>query len=343
MARIMDIRGICIASVVLQTVIFGSGSAFTKLAYESISPLWALAIRFGLASAVFAVLFGPRIVRGLRGARLGDWLPAALCMAVSYISCNVALDLTTATNVGFLMALPVVFTPILAAVVLRRRYRLVHLPFQAAVVGGLYLLCSSGGSFAFGWGELCGLLTAVSLAGALVFGERGLARMDVVTVSATQIFATFVFSLAGALLFDRPLDVAAVQPLAWGTVAFLALASTCLTFALQNMALKRLPSATVSMLLTGEPIFTALFSWGVLGETLSTAGLVGAAVIVVCVVAETWVDGRASVGVPVEQADAGDVAPLVEAASAIAEAAIPSPFIVSNPASPQPLRACERP
>ena len=64
MARIMDIRGICIASVVLQTVIFGSGSAFTKLAYESISPLWALAIRFGLASAVFAVLFGPRIVRG---------------------------------------------------------------------------------------------------------------------------------------------------------------------------------------------------------------------------------------------------------------------------------------
>ena len=129
MARIMDIRGICIASVVLQTVIFGSGSAFTKLAYESISPLWALAIRFGLASAVFAVLFGPRIVRGLRGARLGDWLPAALCMAASYISCNVALDLTTATNVGFLMALPVVFTPILAAVVLRRRYRLVHLPF----------------------------------------------------------------------------------------------------------------------------------------------------------------------------------------------------------------------
>ena len=39
---------------------------------------------------------------------------------------------------------------------------------------------------------------------ALVFGERGLARMDVVTVSATQIFATFAFSLAGALLFDRP-------------------------------------------------------------------------------------------------------------------------------------------
>ena len=162
----------------------------------------------------------------------------------------------------------------------------------------------------------------MSLAGALVFGERGLARMDVVTVSATQIFATFAFSLAGALLFDQPLDVAAVQPLAWGTVAFLALASTCLTFALQNMALVRLPSATVSMLLTGEPIFTALFSWGVLGETLSTAGLVGAAVIVVCVVAETWVDGRLDEKAGAAEGAAADTLP----------AAAPAPAFGGEPA-----------
>lgn len=294
MARLINIRSICIASIVLQTLIFGSGSAVTKLAYESISPLWCLAIRFGLATAVFALFFGPRMVRGLKSARLSDWLPAALCMAVSYISCNIALDLTTATNVGFLMALPVVFTPIVASLVLHRRYKLMHVPFQAAVVVGLYLLCSSGGSFTFGLGEVCALITAIALAGALVFGERGLARLDVVTVSGTQIGVTFVACLAGALLFDKPLDVAAVQPLAWGTIAFLALASTCLTFALQNMALTRLPSSTVSMLLTGEPIFTAVFSWGILGETLSAVGLVGAALIVVCVVAETWIDGRTS-------------------------------------------------
>lgn len=292
MARLMDIRWVCISSVVLQTVIFGSGSAMTKFAYESISPLWCLAIRFGLATLVFGLLFGRRIVSGLKDARLSDWLPAAICMAVSYISCNIALAFTTATNVGFLMALPVVFTPIIAAVVLRRRYRLAHLPFQAAVVVGLYLLCSSGGTFTFGIGEVCACITALSLAGALVFGERGLARLDVVTISGTQIALTFVISLVGALLFDAPLDSTAVQPIAWGTVVFLALASTCLTFALQNAALTRLPSSTVSMLLTGEPIFTALFSWGLLGETLSLVGLVGAGIIIVCIIAETSIDER---------------------------------------------------
>ncbi len=186
-----------------------------------------------------------------------------------------ALDLTSATNVGFLMALPVVFTPVIAAVVLRRRYRLVHLPFQAAVVGGLYLLCSSGGTFSFGPGEALALLCAVTGAGAYVFGERGMAHMDVTAMSFAQIAVTFVVSLAGTFAFDGPLDVAAVQPEAWGVVAFLALASTCLAFALQNAALVCLPSSTVSMLLASEPIFTALFSWGILGETLSLVGLAG--------------------------------------------------------------------
>ena len=93
----MDIRGLCIAGVVLQALVFGLGSAITKLAYESISPWWCLTIRFGLAALAFGVLFAPRIVAGLRAVQVRDWLPAALCMAVSYISCNVALDLTSAT------------------------------------------------------------------------------------------------------------------------------------------------------------------------------------------------------------------------------------------------------
>ena len=139
-----------VACVVLQTVIFGSGNAITKMAYESITPMWCLAIRFGLAALVFAIFFGPRIVRQLKGARIGAWMPAALCMALAYLTCNVALDLTTATNVGFLVALPVVFAPLLSCLVNRRRYPLAFLPFQAAVVVGLYLLCSNGGAPSFG-------------------------------------------------------------------------------------------------------------------------------------------------------------------------------------------------
>ena len=172
-AKVKDARGLFVGSVVLQTLIFGLGSAITKIAYDSVTPLWCMALRFGIAFLVFMIPFGGLILRELRAARLRDWLPAAGGMAVSYIGANIALDLTTATNVGFLVALPVVFAPFIAIPVLHRRYRLYHLPFQIAVVAGLFLLCSNGGSFAFGAGEALALLGSVGIACALVFGEKG--------------------------------------------------------------------------------------------------------------------------------------------------------------------------
>lgn len=68
--------------VVVQTVIFGLGNVITKFAYESVTPLWCMILRFGLALAVFALIFGLRMVRELRGAKLDDWAPAAACLAV---------------------------------------------------------------------------------------------------------------------------------------------------------------------------------------------------------------------------------------------------------------------
>lgn len=115
--------------VVVQTVIFGFGNVIMKFAYESVMPLWCMVLRFGLALAVFALAFGPRMVRELRGAKLDDWAPTAACLAVGYIACNLALDVTTATNVGFLVALSVVFAQFIAQVVRHVRYPRAMIPF----------------------------------------------------------------------------------------------------------------------------------------------------------------------------------------------------------------------
>lgn len=298
MARIKQSRWTFIALVILETLIFGSGNAITKMAYDSITPFWCLAIRFGLATAVFALFFGRRIFASLCSVRLSAWLPAAVCMAVSYICCNVALGFTSATTVGFLVALPVVFTPILSSLVNRLRYPLTFLPFQGAVVLGLYLLCSNGGALTFGLGEILALASSVALAGALVFGQKGLAELDAISVAGSQIGMAFVLSLICALLFEPPVPLGDVAPFAWVTIAFLAFLSTCLTFFLQNCALEKLPSTTVSLLLTGEPVFTAVFSYLLLGETLSHMGWIGASLIVASVVLATYVEGRQAAKVP---------------------------------------------
>ena len=322
-----------VAFVLIEVVIFGSGSAVTKFAYDSITPLWCLAVRFGLAAAVFALFFGRRIIARLRSVKVRLWLPQALCMGISYLCCNVALDLTTATNVGFLVALPVVFAPLLSTVAERSRYPRAIIPFQVGVAGGLYLLCSQGGSLAVGPGELLALGSSVALAGALVFGKQALAELDAVTVAGTQIAVAFALCLGCA---EPMLDVAAVRPVAWGIIVFLALFSTCLAFFLQSLALDRLSSTTVSLLLTGEPVFTALFAYLFLGETLSAMGLLGAAVIVGTVVAATWADGRTPEAAPEKASAPAPAATSVVPAASVAMAA--SAGASSAPAPLVPLR-----
>lgn len=322
--------------VLIEVVIFGSGSAVTKFAYDSITPLWCLAVRFGLATVVFALFFGRRIIARLRSVKVRLWLPQALCMGISYLCCNVALDLTTATNVGFLVALPVVFAPLLSTVAERSRYPRAIIPFQVGVAGGLYLLCSQGGSLAVGPGELLALGSSVALAGALVFGKQALAELDAVTVAGTQIAVAFALCLGCALVAEPMLDVAAVRPVAWGIIVFLALFSTCLAFFLQSLALDRLSSTTVSLLLTGEPVFTALFAYLFLGETLSAMGLLGAAVIVGTVVAATWADGRTPASAPEEAPAPASAATSAVPAESVAMAA--SAEASSAPAPLVPLR-----
>lgn len=251
-------------------MLYGFGNPLSKIGFESITVLWCLGIRFFGAAAVMLLLFGRRTVRTLRAAPLKAWLPCSLAMAAAYASCNLALEYTTATNVGFLMSLPVLFTPALARLVLKRPYPKGVIPIQLAVIAGLYLLCcgSESGSFTFGIGEVLGLVCALSLAAALVFSEGAMPGIDPVSMAAAQATVTGVLCLAAALL------------------------CTCLSYVLQNTALTRLSSYTVSLLQCTQPVLTAVCSYLLLRERLTAAGIAGAVIIVACVVLENRQSGR---------------------------------------------------
>ena len=280
--------------ILLQSLVYGIGNPLTKVAYESITPLWLLAVRFLVATALFACLFGRRTLRAVRRVRWTVWLPPALCCAGAYITCNLALNLTAATNVGFIMSLPVLFTPLLGTLLYRRRYELRRLPPQLCAVCGLYLLCCNGGSFSLGPGELLALLDALFIALTLVSSERALAELGGVEMSALQAAVTMTLSLAGALLFDDIPVLSAVAPGAWWVALYLAVVCTVLAYLLQNFAVAHLSAATVSLLQCTQPILTGLSAFFLLHETLTGPGLAGAGVIVLALLADGWLQSRRS-------------------------------------------------
>lgn len=287
-----DSKWIYYIFVLIQGLIFGVGNVITKFAYESITPFWCLAARFGIASLIFAIFFGKHIIGQLRSAKVSDWLPSGLGAAGAFIFSNVALDLTTATNVGFLMGLPVIFTPFIAVIVLRRPYKAGNIPVQLAVVVGLYFLCSSGGVFTFGPGELLALMTSISSAICFVFGEKGLKNLDAVTISAVQTALAFLGTIPGILIWERDFDIGSVTPSAWMVVFYLAVLCTVAAFALQNTALTHISASMVSILLCSEPIFTAILARVFLNEKLSFIGITGAVIITICMFAGNYLEGK---------------------------------------------------
>lgn len=281
--------------ILLQSILYGIGNPLTKIAFASITPLWCLAFRFGLAFVLFALFFSSRIKKQMQSLTPSQYLPTGLCMASAYISCNLALEGTTATNVGFIMSLSVIFAPLLSVFVLNRAYKLNHLPIQLLVILGMYLLCSNGGNFSFNVGDLWALLTAISVAGALVFGEKSLKAMDAITISAVQTFITAAISIVCALLFDKFAVVPAIRIDAWAVVVYLAVTCTCLAYFLQNEALRFLPASLVSMLQCTQPILTAAASYLLIEEKLSLAGMSGAAIILFCIIAENILENKTKV------------------------------------------------
>lgn len=278
--------------ILLQSLLYGFGDPISKFAFDVMPVYSLLVLRYSMALVVLLLLFGKRIWKGLKACSVKDWILPTLCMAGAYVVNNIALDLTAATSVAFLRSLATVMTPLLALVVYRRTYRWQHIPIQCLVVVGLYLLCGLGGLSGFGLGEVLSLLSALLLAGSLVFGEHALERVDPITLSTLQVAASVLMAAICAPIFNGGLHLELTTPTIWAIITYMAIGCTLAGYLLQNAALTTLSSRTAALLQCACPVLTAVFSRFVLDERLSVAGGIGAVIILICVVAETLLENE---------------------------------------------------
>lgn len=276
--------------IIIQSLLYGIGDPISKTAFETMSVYSLMTVRYSIAVLVLLCLCRSRVVKGLRGYPVRVWLVPSLCIAGGFVLNNVSINLTTATAATFLRSMSIILTPVLAFIFYRVRYRWVHLPLQGLVVVGLYLFC--GGMSGFGLGEIVALGSALLLAASLVFSGSALEEMDALTLTTVQAATSAVLALICAFLFEGGLTLEGASPTNWGIILYLALACTLVGYLLQNKALAHISSRTVALLQCSAPVLTAVFSFFLLGETLTTTGFIGAAIILFCIVCETLIDAR---------------------------------------------------
>lgn len=273
------------ALILLQSVIYGFGDPISKIAME-VTPVYTMmTVRYTMAFLVCFLLFGKRIRETVKAVPVRAWLIPGMCIGLSYLLNNVALSITDATSVAFLRSLSVIITPAFAFLLYRNRYRWQHILIQVLVLPGMYLLCVRGGLSGFGVGEIIALLAAAFMAGALVFSKSYLEMVDPISMTALQAACSAVLAFAGSLLFEGGIHLETTTGIAWLIIVYLAVLCTFLGYLMQNLALTRIDGRTVSLIQCICPVMTAVFSFFMLGEHLSVAGMAGAIIIIGCITA----------------------------------------------------------
>lgn len=284
-----DVSGRAAGLMLLTTpVIWGLTFPAAKLALEHTNP-WtftACSRVLGLLAlcAVLVVVRPPRETwrRGLipAGALLGFLMFAAFGLQ------SVGLQYTTATNAGFITVLYVVFAPLAAAALARRRPPRVAAVCLPMALVGLGLLSLNG--FELHRGDALVLACSVAIAGHIVAVSQLVVRYSAIGLAVAQLAATAAIHTAVAL----PHGVQATAVLDdWHLYVITGLLGSGVAFSIQVLAQQRLTPLRTSVLLAGEALFSALAAAVWLGERLDSRQWCGVVLMMAAIAvseAQAW-------------------------------------------------------
>lgn len=257
--------------------VWGITFPLVKDALNDISTFEFLAIRFVIATLVLSAIW-PRAAREVFQKNVGAGLIAGSLLALGHAFQTLGLERTLSTNAGFITGLYVVFTPALAAVVLRRRPPAVVVFGVVLTTVGLVLMSLrfAGGRASFNMGDLLVLACAVVYAGQIVTLGRYAPESDPKVLTIQQLAVTAIFFLLA--MPRQPITVPRTGAV-WIALLMTALGSSVFGISVQTWAQQRISPTRAAVIFSMEAPFAALAAFALADERLTARAWIGAALI----------------------------------------------------------------
>ncbi len=208
----------------------------------------------------------------------------ALFLASTFQQAGIALG-ASAGEAGFLTACYIVLVPILGIFIGRKCSFLVW-PAVVLALLGLYLLCipTFGAGIALSAADLSLLMCALLFSVQILCVDRYAPMMNPVALSCVQFFVCGAISFAAALIFELlPNPSAWVASLssasAWIAILYTGIFSCGVGYTLQALGQRSLNPALASLIMSLESVFSTIFGWLILHQTMTGKELFGCALI----------------------------------------------------------------
>ena len=274
-----------VAAMVAATLLWGATFVIIRDTVTALPPVPLVALRFGVAGGLLALVLAAR----RRWPRRREWLGgtlSGLAMLGGFVLQAEGLRTTAAGTSAFLTCAGTLLAAFWAWALLGQRPGRTLLGGLALAALGAALLTLRRG-LAPGGGELLTLLGAALFALQIVAVARFAPGADVPALAAVQALvvaaalAPFARGAGGALAHLAPADRL--------RFAYLAVAGSTIAPLLQVQAQRTLPPGRTGLLFALEPVFAALFAVTLGGERFAPRWWLGVALILAAVV---WVESR---------------------------------------------------
>jgi len=257
------------------TIIWGSTFVLTKFILENASPFVYVAIRFFIASLLFAALFFRRL-RTISKDGITKGLVLGVLLFLGFMLQTIGLKFTTASKSAFVTGLIVVFTPIFQLVIERKTPKIGNIIGVVLVAIGLYLLTSPKGS-EFNIGDaltlVCAVLFSIYTVYLGVYGkEHDPAHLTFIQFASTTILAAIAIPFLETahlnLTFNFMLNI-----------AYLTVMPTVVALYMMAKYQKFTTPTRSAIIYSMEPPIAAIFAFFIIGEQIGMMGVIGGVLI----------------------------------------------------------------
>ena len=268
-----------------------SSLLFGKIAMRTMGPFLTIGLRFTIAFILIALLFR----KSLKKADLKTLWHCALIGIFFFLAMvfeMYGLQTTASSVTAFLEGSVVVMVPAITCILQKK------LPDRLTVISavialiGVGFLTLKGDRLGFTTGELLVLGGTFWYSVSVIVTDKAAKNDDLMAVAIYQLLFIAIFAYIGAFIFEEIRLPQSGQE--WGAVLALAVICSGVGFTIQPFGQKYTTPERAGILAVFNPLTAAVLGVIFLHERMTGSMLLGAALILISILAPAWIEDRRS-------------------------------------------------